>query len=511
MRSKFRITSSKPLMLRLLLLIFLWVPAIATTESVQSEVVSGTWVSPDQKAVLCSLEDSFSAIARRVEPGVVSIIAVQQVGTRGNPGKHLEFEGLEEFFRWFFRDALAEPPGGVSWRDPYLVQFDRPPITAAGSGTIVRREGNEFYVLTNYHLVEGVYRVKVRLADDTDLTGIVVGTDPVTDLAVVRISSPQLSDRNIVPLGDSDTVKVGSWALAVGSPFGFEHTLTVGVVSALQRELEEEETMYTDLIQTDAAINRGNSGGPLLDVEGRVIGINAAIASPTGGFVGLGFAIPVNTAKGVLDELIREGRVVRGWLGVGIQDLTPVLQEYYGVAKGVLVASVDKQGPAAGAGMKDEDIIVSVSRTPISEVRQLQRLIAASQPGAALPVTVVRGGQEQVLRVVIRVSPSTPKGRPSPPPVREDAGIRVRTLTGELAQKMGLKGITGVVIVDVMPGSPAADGGLEDGDVVVTFNGRPVANEGEFVNMLGKVPTGGLVVLKVLRNGLARMIGFRLG
>ncbi len=312
-------------------------------------------------------------------------------------------------------------------------------------------------------------------------------------------------------MGDSDTVKVGSWALAVGSPFGFEHTLTVGVVSALQRELDEEETMYTDLIQTDAAINKGNSGGPLLDVEGRIIGINAAIASPTGGFVGLGFAIPVNTAKGVLDELIREGRVVRGWLGVGIQDLTPVLQEYYGVAKGVLVASVDKQGPADGAGMKDEDIIVSVSRTPVSEVRQLQRLIAASRPGAALPVTVMRGGQEQVLRVVIGVSPSTPKGRPSPPPVREDAGIRVRTLTGELAEKMGLKGITGVVIVDIMPGSPAADGGLEDGDVVVTFNGRPVANEAEFVNMLGKVPTGGLVVLKVLRNGLARMIGFRLG
>jgi len=386
------------------------------------------------------------------------------------------------------------------------------PTTATGSGIIARKNGSDFYVLTNYHVVDGAFRVKVRLADNTEIRGTVVGIDPVTDLAVVKISSPKLSDRNVLPLGNSDAVKVGAWALAMGSPFGFEQTLTVGVVSALQRELEEDETLYLDLIQTDAAINKGNSGGPLLDVEGRVIGVNTAIASPTGGFVGLGFAIPINTAKTVLDTLVKEGRVIRGWLGVGIQDLTPVLQEFYGVDQGVLVASVNQAGPARRAGLQEEDIITKMDDTPLSDVFDLQRLAAASPPGSRVQLDIVRSRQPRRVPVVIGQSPTTPE-RPSPADstgaARESIGLTVRTLTGELARRVGLEGTKGVIVADVRSGGVAEEAGLEVGDVIVRLNHRRVETDRGFAKMMKEIRPDGIVVLKVLRDRSPRMIGFR--
>ena len=458
-----------------------------------------------QRAVLCSLEDSFSAIAKQVEPGVVSITAVQRIPDKGTPNS----SGLDEFFKRFYEGG-SDKSFTVPGHSYYLIQNTQSPVTASGSGTIVRREGGDFYVLTNNHVVEGAYKVDVRLEDGTDLQGIVAGVDPVTDLAVVRISSPELSDANIVPMGDSDTVRVGSWALAVGNPFGFEHTLTVGVVSALQRELEEEDTIYPNLIQTDAAINRGNSGGPLINVEGQVIGVNAAIASPTGGFVGLGFAIPINTAKGVLDDLIREGRVVRGWLGVGSQELISEFQEYYEVKKGVLVSSVVAGSPAEKAGIAEEDIITKVGDTSIEGVLQLQRLVADLKPGTSSLVTVIRQNEQYVMRVQIGLSPLTPQGRPEPVQVKEGPGIQVRTLTSDLADKIGYKGIQGVIVIDISAGSPAEDSGLEEGDIVTNFNGRKVANESQFMGMLKNMRPGRVVVLRILRKGSPRMIGFRM-
>lgn len=492
------------LALSLLMLVISGVIGKAPSESAHFQIAGNI---SEQKTVLCSLEDSFSAIAERVEPGVVSITAVQRANTTGELSEN---RIPDAFLKKFYKRILAVPPGSLNEPEFYRSESNAGPITAAGSGTIVRRESENFYVLTNYHLVEDVYQVSVRLADGTALKGIVIGVDPVTDLGVVRISSSKLSDENIVPLGDSSEVKVGSWVLAVGSPYGFEHTLTVGVVSALHRELEEDETLYPDLIQTDAAINKGNSGGPLLDIEGRVIGINTAIASPTGGFIGLGFAIPINTAKMVLDKLITDGRVIRGWLGIGIQELTPVFQEYYGVKQGVLVASVDKKGPAAKAGIIGEDIIIRVGDVPVGDVYQIQRLIANTEPGATVPIMIVREGVENIVNVKAGLSPITPEGRPSPPPVRHDAGVRVSTLTSNMAEVIGLKGIKGVLIIDVVPGSPAEDAGLEKGDIVVSFNGRIVTSRNEFIDMLQDVRPGGIVVLKTLRKNSPRMIGFRL-
>jgi serine protease Do len=473
--------------------------------SATSQPMAESPVPADQKAVLCSMQESFSAIADRARPGVVSITAVQRIEKPTVPGSG----NPEELFRRFFEDRLGRRFDSLEDQETPLIDPEPSVVTAAGSGTIVQRKGNDFYVLTNYHVVEGAYEVTVRLSDETDLKGIVIGIDPVTDLAVVRISSPKLTDRNVVPMGDSSDVKVGSWALAVGSPFGFEQTLTVGVVSGLHREIEDEETSYPDLIQTDASINKGNSGGPLLDVEGRIIGVNAAIASPTGSFIGIGFAVPINSARAVLDDLIDNGRVVRGWLGVGIQDLSPVMQEYYGASQGVLVATVDEDGPAAKAGIADEDVITQVGETQVGDVRQLQRLIANTAPGSSVSVAVARKGSALRMPVRIGLSPSTPVGRPTPQPEQSGPGIRVRTLSGELAGQLGLGETHGVIVVEVMPGSPAEEAGLEDGDIVVAFNGRKVEKESTFAGMLADVKRGGIVMLRVVREDSPRMIGFR--
>lgn len=471
-------------------------------------IVGVTGIQPrsspvDQKAVLCSLEDSFSAIAKQVEPGVVSITAVQHLPKQ-------ESSGLDELFKRFYEGNSPESFGGAPGHSFYLIQNSDTSVTASGSGTIVRHEGENFYILTNNHVVSGAYFVQVRLADESELKGIVTGVDAVTDLAVVRISSPKLSDANVVPMGDSDTVEVGSWALAVGNPFGFEHTLTVGVVSALQRELEEEDTIYPDLIQTDAAINRGNSGGPLLNVEGQQIGVNAAIASPTGGFVGLGFAIPINTAKAVLDDLIRSGRVIRGWLGVGTQELTPEFQEYYGVLKGVLVSSVVDGSPAEKAGIAEEDVITKIGQTTIENVFELQRLVAGLKPGTTTLVTAMRQGEPYVMQAQIGLSPLTPGSRPAPIPVKEGPGIEVRTLTADLAGKVGYEGVQGVIVIDISAGSLADESGLEEGDIITRINGRQVSNESQFAGMLKNMRPGRVVVLRVLRKGSPRIIGFRM-
>jgi len=479
------------------------------TYSERPRILTTAAVSENSKAVLCSLEDSFSAIAQRVEPGVVSVTSVQNVALSGESSQREKPNPLEDFFKDLFQGGFTSPSDGTDSRGPCWLARGGSTVTAAGSGTIIRRKGDKFYVLTNYHVVQNAYRVAVRLADDTDLKGTVVGYDPTTDLAVVQISSPKLSDKNIVLLGDSNSVKVGAWALAVGSPFGFEHTLTLGIVSAVQRELDEGDAVYLDLIQTDAAINKGNSGGPLLDVEGRVVGINAAIASPTGGSVGLGFAIPINTAKAVLNDLIENGRVVRGWLGAGVQSLNPVLQDYYGVKGGALVASVDPKGPAAKVGLESEDVIVRVGKSSITDIRELQRAIASTAPGTVIPVEVMRNGKSGTYDVHVGLLPSTPSGRPPPPPASDGPGIAVRTLSGELASRIGLKGIRGVIVVDVMPGSPAEDGGLEEGDVIMTCLGRPAESEREFSQMIKNVHPGQVVILRVLRKGTMRIIGFR--
>jgi serine protease Do len=464
--------------------------------------------SDDQKAALYCLQGAFSSIAQRAEPGVVSITAVQHINaeksSRSDKEAYIHGRASANHRK---KAADSDEDGDL------LLQLFPPersePVKASGSGTIVSRVGDAYYVLTNYHVVEDTYQVDVQLSDKTDLKGIVVGTDPLTDIAVVRISSPKLSDRNIVAMGDSNQVKVGDWALAVGTPYGFEQTLTVGVVSALHRELTEEDSDYPDLIQTDAAINRGNSGGPLLDVEGEIVGVNAAIASPTGGSVGLGFAIPINVARDVFNDLVSSGRVVRGWIGVGVQEMTPVLKEFYSAKGGVLVVSVDEKSPATTAGIRSEDIVTTLEGKPVNGVRQLQQLVSEATPGSTAQVGVLRGGKAIFVSVKVGVSPLTPAGRPSPPSKSSDAGIKVRTLPNSLAKEIGLMGVSGVVVTQVRIGSAADEADLEIGDVVLRFNGHDLNDDVDFSRRLKSIAQGGIIVLKIIRKGTVRIIGFQ--
>lgn len=479
------------------------------TESASLQATDNNAISKENTAVLFSLQNAFSSIADSAEPGVVSITAVQR--TEVSNIRKSDY-GLSDIHRSRSKMMHKIVSERVKNSKPHMIlpmQLPQIPVTATGSGLIVRRQGSRYFVLTNNHVVENAYRVKVRLYDGTVTNANVIGSDKMTDLAVLQISSSHLTERNILPLGDSNAVKVGSWALAVGSPFGFEKTLTVGVVSALHRELEDEGDLYLDLIQTDAAINRGNSGGPLLNMEGKVIGVNAAIASPTGGYVGLGFAIPINTVKEVLDDLIEEGRVIRGWLGIGIQEMTPVLQEYYGVESGVLIASVDGKGPGSKAGLISEDIITKAGDTPITETVQLQKLVAGTNPGSFLPLQIIRDGKETTVRVQVDLSPSTPASRPSIPTLREETEIKVQTLTGDIARKVGLKGsVKGVIVTDIAPGGPAEDAGLEEGDVIVALNSKPVTSENQFNNYTDNLQKEDIVILKIIRDGTTRIIGF---
>lgn len=506
-RSQWTQGAHRLIVLMLMLITVLVILGIPATAAPRTQIANTSTVSPEQKVMMCALENCFSAMAQQAESGVVSITAVQGQApslsdSADKPAKRPSGVKPTPADRRK-RPGAVDSPGSTPTRPGTSV-------VASGSGAIVRRQGDIFYILTNYHVVEDAYRVTVHINDGTQLKGTVVGIDPVTDLAVVSVSSPALSDGNILPLADSNAVKVGSWALALGSPYGFDHTLTVGVVSALHRVLEQDDDMYPDLIQTDAAINKGNSGGPLLNVEGKVIGINSVIASPTGSFIGLGFAIPINTAKAVLDQLIQNGRVVRGWLGVSIQELTPVLQEFYGTRNGVVVSSVDDKGPAAKAGMQSEDIVVKVGETQISTVDQFQRIVSSAAPGTVVPVGIMRDGKPIPMSMTVGISPSTPIARPSPPPgAKDNIGIKVMSISSELAAGMGLKSTKGVVVVDVAPGTSADDSGLEPGDVVMTFNGLSIDSESQFANVLKDIRPGSIVVLKVMRKGDTHVVGFR--
>ncbi|MCS6860262.1 MAG: trypsin-like peptidase domain-containing protein, partial [Abditibacteriales bacterium] len=316
--------------------------------------------------VLTDLEEAFSHIAQTVRPAVVSII----VEKRLNVSTGQEFDPFwdDPFFRRFFGEPFRP--------------FRRGPQTfrqrGAGSGVIVDPQG---YILTNNHVIEGADKVTVMLSDEkrTELKATIVGTDPRTDLAVLKVDAKQ--PLAAATLGDSDKVKVGQWAIAIGNQLGeFDATMTVGVISATGRKLRDlgdEDSDYRDLIQTDAAINRGNSGGPLVNVRGEVIGINTAIASPTGVSIGIGFAIPINTAKKIMKSLIEHGKVERGYLGVYIQTMDDTLKKFYGVENGALVQQVTPNSPAEKAGMRVEDVIVSVNDKKVADADEARNAISS--------------------------------------------------------------------------------------------------------------------------------------
>jgi serine protease Do len=419
-------------------------------------------ISPDAAGlkVLEDIQDVITNLAEETKPSVVSILPVQSGRSRESG--------------------------------------DRPPNpSGSGSGVIVDSEG---HILTNNHVVGDSSEVEVRLADKTKLFAHVIGKDPDTDLAVLKVTS----DRPLIGarFGDSNLVKVGQWVLAVGNPFGLDRTVTLGVVSGIGRE-NVNLSRYENFIQTDASINPGNSGGPLFNLRGEVIGINTAIINFA---QNIGFAIPSNMAKQVMQQLIAKGRVVRAWLGVGLQPLTPELAKKFGVqdGEGVLVNEVFDKDPAAVAGIKPGDVITKVDGSPVDSPNKLSRLVAGVPPGSTVDVEVVRDGRRIQLKVALSerrdnvVVASLPQSR-----TEVKLGLDVQDLTAALADRFKLNETKGVLIAKVEPGSLAQGEGLREGDLIKEVNRVEVATVTEFSAAVSKVRRGETILLRVLRENRA--------
>ena len=366
-----------------------------------------------------------------------------------------------------------------------------------GSGFIV--DAKKGYVVTNSHVVAGADDIQIRLSDKRTFAGKLIGADPKTDLAIIQIKA---KDLKALSVGDSDKLSVGDFVVAVGSPFGLRETVSLGIVSAKGRSgLGIED--YEDFIQTDAAINVGNSGGPLVNIDGEVVGVNTAILSRTGGSVGVGFAIPTSMAKGIIAQLIESGKVTRGYLGVMIQDLTAEVAERFGVpdVSGALVTRVVDGTPAAKAKLKAGDVIIKYSGRGVTTVAKLRARVAATKPDRSVKVVVLRNGKKKTLTVKIEKlagSGTAAAGGGGP----KELGLSVQDLTPELSRTLGVKARSGVVVSGVGDASPAADKGITKGDVIIELNRQRMKNAAEFEAALGKADLSkGVLLLVVNRKG----------
>jgi serine protease Do len=426
---------------------------------------------------------SFSQVAESVAPAVVNINASMR-GAGRTPIE--EFFG-DEFFRRFFGDLPER----------------HEPARSLGSGVIVDSSG---IILTNAHVVERATDIEAVAADGKKYKAKVVGLDRRTDLAVLRIQEGGPFPAAV--LGDSEKLKVGDWVLAIGSPFGLQHTVTAGIISAKGRSITGGA--FDDFLQTDAAINPGNSGGPLVNMSGEVVGINSAILSRSGGNVGIGFAIPVNLAKQIYTELAAKGKVTRGWLGVSIQPLTPELAQGFGLkdGKGVLIADVVADSPAARAGLNAGDIIVEFDRKKVDTPQDLQKVVAVTPPGKGVPVKVWRDKGEKTLEIKIGDAPEDTVALRSNSKGKSLLGLDVRPITPEMARQLNLRSPDGVVVVNVEEDSAAAEAGLQRGDVIREVNRQRVRTLPDFERLTRDLKEGDRVTVLLQRGQQALYVAF---
>jgi len=439
--------------------------------------------SPNVPHQLMESGKAFSEIVRAISPAVVNISTTKVVRSDTGPSSEEPFFDL---FSPFHEFGMPK-----KWKERSL-----------GSGVIVSPDG---YIVTNNHVVEKADEIKVTLLDNRTLKGALVGSDPKTDVAIIKIAA---NDLPTVTWGDSDRLQVGEFVLAIGSPYGLSHTVTMGIISAVGRA-NVGIADYEDFIQTDAAINPGNSGGPLVNIKGELIGINTAIFSRSGGYQGIGFAVPSNMVRLVMDQLIRNGRVTRGWIGVSIQELTPELAQEFGLTrtKGALVSDVVKDSPAGRAGIVRGDIILGLNGKEIKDVSSLRNMVAQSRAGSEIALKVLRSGKEFTVKVTIaelprEVAEVQPDQLPHDTDARVLTGLTVMDLSREIVRQLGFdKDEKGVVVVRVEPGSPADDAQIKKGDIIKEINKKEIYSLEGFNRIATNIKRDRSVLLFVKRGG----------
>jgi len=465
-----------------------------------ASVFAGTAVVPPfaivQPAHARAGGESFADLAAQLLPAVVNISSTQKADARADRDAGPEVpqfppgSPFEQFFRDFLdRNKPGQGRRGGPQQGPQQgprgdgPRGDGEGAVSLGSGFIIDPAG---YIVTNNHVIDGADKISVTLQDNTTLRATLIGRDDKADLALLKVETDK--PLKAVSFGDSDTGRVGDWVLAIGNPFGLGGSVTAGIVSARGRDIRQGP--YDDFIQTDAAINRGNSGGPLFNMDGQVIGINTAIYSPSGGSVGIGFSVPSNMAKAVIAQLREFGRARRGWLGVNIQQITPDIAESLGLkdSKGALVARVTEGGPAEKAAIRNGDVILRFNNQDVKEMKTLPRIVAETVIGKDVPVVVWRDGKEVSVTAQVgelpdnpqQVASNAPSSRPTPPANRNievsGLGARLAPITDELREKYKIGADQkGVVVTDVTADGAAAGRGLKPGDVIVEVQQEPVS------------------------------------
>ncbi|MEK7272062.1 MAG: DegQ family serine endoprotease [Nitrospirota bacterium] len=439
-------------------------------------------ISKESVDFLTKIGQAMSEISNAVKPAIVNISTTKTEKLSESP--YAPFFD-DPFFRRFFGDRFRHP------------EVPRERKTASlGSGVIVSSNG---YILTNSHVIKDADEIKVLLSDKREFQGKIIGTDPKTEVAVIKIDA---QDLPTISWGDSDKLKVGEVVMAIGSPFGLNQTVTMGIVSAVGRA-NVGIADYEDFIQTDAAINPGNSGGALVNARGELVGINTAIFSTTGGYQGIGFAIPSNMAKAVMDSLIKTGKVIRGWLGVSIQPLTPELAKQFNLEKeyGALVGDVIENSPAEKAGILRGDVIIEYNGKKVNEPYHLRNTVANTPPGETAELKVIRNGKIETIKVMIGELPTEVPKAPVIEYKNVLRGISVRELTPELYRQMNIsEKIKGVIVAEIGPDSPA-EGKLMEDDIIQEINRKAISNLKDYESTASEIKPDEIVLLLVFRKG----------
>ena len=466
-----------------------------------SLIPAATYGQDDESiAILKQMGTAFASVAEKVSPGVVGIRSQRTIAQADVPMQRMPFgDGTdpfgEDFFDFFFRRRTPRDQERSPGRDRT--------VRAQGSGFIISKDG---YILTNNHVVAGADRVQVELENGRSVDAKVVGPDPESDVAVLKIDVED--DLPPVSLGNSEDLQVGEWVLAIGNPMGLAHTVTAGIVSATGRTGLNIAT-YENFIQTDAAINLGNSGGPLVNLSGEAVGINTAILGPGGGSIGIGFAIPIRMAKQVADQLIEDGAVERGYLGVIPQDITEDLADVFGLdeAEGVVISEVTDDSAAAKGGVRTGDIVLSFAGEDVESAAQFRNLVAAQKPKEDVQMVVLRDGRRKTLTITLAKRPSIDELRgdlgrqPRDKEPSEHLGMAVGDITPELARRYGLEGQTGVIVTHVASGSEAEEKGLQPGLVIKEVNREKVRTAKQFQQVVDEAIAGDQRVLLLVSDG----------